>query len=304
MRFTNVAILICFINSYLAQNLTFFEQSDSLNNKRIKTILIVEATSATASILLLNEIWYKNYPKSKFHFFDDSHEWLQMDKLGHITTSYYIGLAGIEAMKWSGLPSPKRAWLGGTLGLFYLTGVEILDGTSAQWGFSPSDFLADALGSGLVIGQDLAWQEQRIRLKISAHLSPYAQFRPNLLGSTPTERLLKDYNGQTIWLSINPSSFLSQETLFPKWLNIALGYGAQNLLSGEPDIPVYYQGNNIQPLFQRYRQYYLSLDIDLTRTTIKNPILKALTRPFGLIKIPFPALEYSQGKFTGHWFYF
>ena len=161
--------------------------------------------------------WYKNYPQTNLHLFNDSKEWLQLDKFGHATTAYYMGLSGIEIMKWSGVKGKKRSIIGGSLGLVYLTGVEFLDGVSSQWGFSLSDVAANAGGSFLVIGQDLLWEEQRVRLKISSHLTDYAQYRPNLLGSFFSERLLKDYNGQTIWLSGNIGSFLPEESKFPKW---------------------------------------------------------------------------------------
>ena len=39
-----------------------------------------------------NELWYKNYPKSNFHFVNDNSSWLQMDKFGHAATSYYGGV--------------------------------------------------------------------------------------------------------------------------------------------------------------------------------------------------------------------
>jgi hypothetical protein len=35
----------------------------------------------------------------------------------------------------------------------------------------------------------------------------YAQYRPNVLGSSLAEQILKDYNGQTYWLSVNLHSF-------------------------------------------------------------------------------------------------
>jgi hypothetical protein len=56
--------------------------------------------------------------------------------------------------------------------------------------------------------------------------------RPNVLGENFLQQTLKDYNGQTYWLSINVASFLSDDTRFPKWLNVAVGYGADGLIGG------------------------------------------------------------------------
>ena len=46
------------------------------------------------------------------------------------------------------------------------------------------------------------------------------------------QQVLKDYNGQTYWLSANIWSF-NKESNFPRWLNVAFGYGADGMLYGE-----------------------------------------------------------------------
>ncbi len=304
MRFANLLIFILLIKLTFAQGSNFWVNSDTLNKTRFKSVLISESVLAVGSILILNEIWYKNYPKTSMHIFDDSKEWLHMDKFGHATTAYYIGLSGIELMKWSGAKGKKRALLGGGLGFVYLTGVELLDGTSSQWGFSTSDLLANAIGSALVIGQDLAWKEQRIRLKISAHLTDYAQFRPNLLGQTVPQRLLKDYNGQTIWLSANIHSFLNENSKFPKWLNLAFGIGAEEMISGEVMTPVIHNNRDISSQFNRYQQYYLSLDVDLSKIKVKQKWAKTILGSFGLIKFPLPTIMFSENGNKLYPFYF
>ncbi len=305
MRFSSIILfLIFFSNVAFGQSFNFFTNSDTINKARFRGALITESVAAISSIIVLNEVWYKNFPQTKLHFFDDSDEWLQLDKFGHATTSYYMGLSGIEIMKWSGVKGAKSSLIGGSLGLIYLTGVELLDGVSSQWGFSMSDFSANAAGTALVIGQDMAWDEQRIRLKISSHLTDYAQYRPNLLGSTFPERLLKDYNGQTIWLSGNIGSFLSEESKFPKWLNLAIGIGGEEMISGSEDVPVFYKGNEISNDFNRYRQYYLSLDVDLSKIKTKRKWIRAICSAFGLIKIPFPTLELSEKGAKFHPIYF
>ena len=53
--------------------------------------------------------------------------------------------------------------------------IEILDGFSSQYGFSPGDFTANILGSGLFIGQEFAWDDQRIKLKFSFHKKNYGE---------------------------------------------------------------------------------------------------------------------------------
>lgn len=46
----------------------------------------------------------------------------------------------------------------------------------------------------------------------------------------------------------------------------------------------------------RYRQFYFSLDADLTRIKTKSKVLKSLFSIINIIKIPFPNLELSENK--------
>ena len=121
----------------------------------------------TISLIGLNQLWYAGYPRSKFHFINDNKEWMQMDKLGHMTTSYYGGVAGIKAYRWASFERKKAIWYGGMTGSFFLSIIEFLDGTSKEWGASAGDLLSNTLGSLMAIGQELSWNEQRILLKYS-----------------------------------------------------------------------------------------------------------------------------------------
>ena len=216
-----------------------------------------------------------------------------MDKAGHAVTSYYVGRIGIGLLKWSGVEHRKAAWYGGLLGSFYQTAVEVFDGFSTGWGFSGGDVLANSAGSALLIGQELGWKEQRIVLKYSFSKSDYAQYRPSLLGSSAIEQMVKDYNGQTYWLSVNVHSFLEEEARFPRWLNIAAGYGAEGMTGGDFNPPYIDHGGN-QISFDRHRQFYLSLDADLTKIKTRSHFLEAFFETFGFIKIPAPALGFSS----------
>jgi len=281
------------------------KSQDSLfNKKRFTMVCASETVLYTGSMIALNEIWYKDYPKSNFHFFNDNKEWLQMDKAGHVVTSYYIGRIGINLLKWSGVKRKKAIWYGGMLGSAYQSTLEILDGYSADWGFSWGDFAANTAGSLMLISQELTWDEQKIILKFSFLQSKYAQYRPNLLGKNLQENILKDYNGQTYWLSVNPASFMNKNTKFPKWLNIAIGYGV-NGMTGANTNPLLFDNVGNQITFDRYRQYYLSLDIDLTRIKTKSKFLNTIFYSIGFLKIPSPTLEFNKAdKLKGHWVYF
>jgi hypothetical protein len=240
-------------------------------------------------------MWYADYPQSKFHFFNDNTEWLQMDKLGHAGTAYYLSRFSYESFRWTGLDKRRSAIYGSAAGFTFLSLIEVFDGFSAQWGASPGDILANTCGTALFLGQQLMWEEQKVLLKFSWSPSKYASYRPNALGAGVHEQLLKDYNAQTYWLSVNVRSTLGEWTHAPHWLNLALGYSAEGLLGGKTNPSTDSFGRPL-PDFNRSRQYFLSLDIDLTRIKTRNKALTFLLHAFGWIKIPFPALEYQKGK--------
>ena len=273
--------------------------SDTLNSKRLEAVTISSAAVATASLVGLGYVWYSDYDKSSFHFINDNPHWLQMDKAGHLYSGYHLTRAGVELLRWSGMESDKSAVIGAVSGFVILSAVEVFDGFSAEWGASSGDLIANASGAGLYLAQDLLWKEQRIIPKYSFHTTKFAEVRPNLLGSNLQEQLLKDYNGQTYWLSVNLYSFIKSESI-PKFVNVAFGYGADGMISArQPEVIV--DENN----FERQRQFYLSLDLDLTKIPTNSHFLKTVFNVFNTIKIPAPTFELSDnGRVKAYILYF
>lgn len=282
---------------------SFFYPSEKLNKKRVALIAGTEAVTYTAVMTGLYSLWYKNIPLSSFHLFDDSDEWLQMDKGGHVLPVYYTGKAGMEVLQWAGVSRGKSLWYGGMLGFAFMTTAEIFDGFSSGWGASLSDITFNGGGAAILLIQEQTWQEQRILLKFSYTPTEYAQYRPALLGKSPVERALKDYNGMNYWASVNIASFLKKGNKFPRWLNVALGYGADGMLGGKNN-PLAGENGVPLPEYKRKRQYYLSLDVDLTRLVRKPSFAKTFFNTFGFIKFPAPTLEWSGNKLKLHPVYF
>jgi uncharacterized protein YfiM (DUF2279 family) len=269
----------------------FFKPSDTLNSKRKNAVFISEAAVSTAALVGLNQLWYADYPKSGFHFINDNQEWLQMDKVGHFYSSYHLGRLGSEMLQWSGVSPKKQLIYGAGLGFAFLTAVEVMDGVSSQWGASAGDVFANATGTALYVSQELLWKEQRITPKFSFHKTRFANYRPAVLGSNFSEQILKDYNGQTYWLSANLKSFF-KDSKIPKNLNVAIGYGADGMIAGKGENSVIISSEN-QP---KSRQFYLSLDLDLTKIETKSHFLKTFFSVFSVLKIPAPTLEYSSNE--------
>jgi hypothetical protein len=272
--------------------------SSEIRKKRLIVLGVGVNLAYTSSMLALNEVWYKNSPRTSFHFFNDNNEWNQLDKIGHFTTAFHESAVAIHALRWAGLSEKKAVLIGSLAGFVYQTPIEYFDGRSSEYGASWGDIIANTSGSALVLGQHLLWNEIRIQPKFSFHRTKLAKVRSNLLGSNLGEEIIKDYNGQTYWLSCNVSSFIKNEnSTFPKWLNIAFGYGAQNMIRATKELSLI-EG------YKPYRQYYLSFDVDLSHVKTKKKWVKYLLYPLNLIHIPFPAIELSKKGLTFHPIYF
>jgi hypothetical protein len=291
-----------FCSSLFAQNKVdhFLKPSDSLNVSRRNAVLISQTTMAAGVLVGLNELWYADYPRSGFRFVNDNAEWLQMDKAGHVFSAYHLGNFGKSTLAWSGVSKQNQLIYGATLGFAFLSAVEVMDGYSSNWGASWGDVGANAAGSALFVSQELLWKEQRITPKFSFHTTPYASARPNVFGTSLSEQVLKDYNGQTYWLSANVHSFFKSSKI-PAWFNIAFGYGAEGMITGNEELV----NTVFLPESERFRQFYFSFDADLTKIKTKSPLLKTVFEIFNTVKIPAPTFEISsRGDFTFHYFYF
>ncbi len=282
-----------------------------VNKKRLNIYLGITGTTYLAGSYVLYQTWYKDFPQSRFHFKDDLSNWLQMDKAGHAFSSYQQARLLSQGFQWTGLNMAQSDSYGVIAALLFQSTIEVMDGFSEQWGFSPTDAGANLLGVAIYGLQSKFWNDQRIILKFSAYPSPHNNIgwtenmdqidlmaRANILfGNGIAQRSLKDYNNQRYWLSMNVNS-LTHLTM-PSWLNIAVGYGADNLYGASSN--TWEENTQIvqlhSTLFPRSRQFYLSLDIDTSRINTNNRFLRTLLDLINIIKIPFPTLEYhtSQG---------
>lgn len=295
---------------FLPHNNIADTNNPDVTKKRVALVTGINAGVYGGSLFVLHRAWYKDEARTSFQVFNDSKEWLQVDKIGHAWTAYNTGRASTMLWEWAGLPHKKAVWIGGLSGFVYLTGIEFLDAHSAKWGWSWSDVGANIAGSGLFMGQEFLWQEQRIQFKFSFHRKKYKepmleQRADELYGDGLYERMLKDYNAQTYWFSFNLKSFLAQSSL-PAWLNIAVGYGADGMYGGFRNEWKDEAGNEITRFdIPRTRQFYLGPDIDFTKIKTRSKFLKTSFALLNAFKCPAPALMIdSKGKLRAYALYF
>lgn len=268
------------------------------NNKRLAIVLVGGGAVYAGSLIALNDMWYKEQGKSSFHFYNDNIHWNQVDKAGHFYTAYQLSSIGKQLFRWTNMSEKKSAIWGSVMSQALMVPIEILDGHSAEYGFSWGDILANLAGTGFFLSQELTMGKQKIKPKFSVHTTKYAALRPEVFGETLMEQLLKDYNGHTYWLSFDIYALSGKNEKIPKVLNLALGYGAEEMVHGT-------ESDNNANGYHSYRQFYLGLDIDLSHIKTKNKLLKSLLFVADMIKLPAPALEYNLNNgFNFHWIYF
>jgi uncharacterized protein YfiM (DUF2279 family) len=273
---------------------SFLEPSLQINKARLYTVAGAQVVGYGTTLYLLNKLWYEEYPRQGFNFHNDFPDWLQMDKLGHATASYHLSRLGAQSFRWAGLDHRQSAWLGVISATSFLGVVEVLDGLSTGWGFSVADFTANKIGAFTFLGQELIWQQQKILWKYSFYPSEYSQYRPEVLGNNLPEKMLKDYNGMSFWLSSNLYSLSGENDFFPQWLNLAIGHSATGMITSR-HYP--FDSKSLDfPSFDRHRQWLISPDIDWQRIPTNNNLLKTLFAGLNLWKLPAPAIEYNSAE--------
>jgi hypothetical protein len=286
----NIFILFIFCQPCMAQDSL---DSNEIKKKRLNTFVITSSTAYAASMTGLYQLWYKDSKHQSFRFFNDNAEWKQVDKAGHLFSSFYLSYGAQHCLRWSGLENKKATLISSATAFLMLVPIEVFDGFSDAYGASKGDLIADAGGAALFYGQQSLWSEVRIYPKFSFHPTSYAALRPAVLGDHAVSELFKDYNGQTYWLSFDMDKFMR----FPKWLNVAVGYGAEDMVFAR-------DAQNYQAGYNPYRQFYFSLDLDLTALKTRSKVLKTLIFMANMIRIPAPSISFSTKGTKFHALYF
>ncbi len=262
----------------------FWRKEEFFNERKAKIAATVWGTGYGLTLGALGAAWYGGQAWAKFRFFDDAHEWKQIDKFGHAYAGYQFSRAAIETAKWSGCGRKTVLWTA-SAGFWMLLPIEIFDGFMEKYGASWSDVAANAVGPAVALANEWVWGRQRVHFKVGFTPTDRPRLRPELLGKNFPQQLLKDYNGHTFWLSYSPYDLWEK---WPKWLCLSAGYGAGGLLGG-------YGKEDPKVIAEReFRRYHLSLDVDFTRIPTRKPGLKLLFGILNAVKVPFPSLEFSR----------
>lgn len=236
------------------------------------------------------QYWYGKDGYSEFHWFDDSTQWQGMDKLGHFFSVFHLSRIFYDALRVEGFEPRKYLWHTVIMVFLMVSWFEVMDGLSPTYGASVADLVANFLGGAAFATQILIWGKVTIWPRYSFFPTQWATLRPNTLGEGYAQEMLKDYNGQTNWYLLNLQDVGIR--WWPKNLMLALGYGANNMLYGNPD-------HNREHGQEAYGEFYFTLSPQWENylTGLKGHWGYFLI-PLQLLMLPLPALKLTS---TGQW---
>jgi hypothetical protein len=242
-----------------------------VNPYKIGAIVGVGATAFVIGHVLVNDFWWKG-EKSEFHV-NWEQDWkysLGADKLGHMYFAYASATALGGAFRWAGMDSATSIWTGAGIALGYQTYVEVRDGFSAGYGFSPGDVIFNTVGASIPVLQHYIPALRSLELQISYY--PSEKFRQGGYGS-----IIDDYESTTHWYSLSVYDIVPRtwQQWYPPWLNLALGHSVQGL-----------DGNG-----GGQHILYLSLDWNLQRIEGIPSWLKDVFRYLHMYHLPAPAVR-------------
>ena len=200
MKKYKVYFLVIFL--FIISNPSFSQTNiDSTKNNKfdyLKFSLLTGITigGITTGHLIQYNLWWSG-ERSKFHF-NFHQDWvhdLGADKFGHFYFPYMLTNVYYQLFEWSGLDENKSLLYAGSFALLYQTYVEIIDGFTANLGFSWGDFTADVLGSSYPLFQEKVPVLKNINFKISFEKA--ASFKQH------THKVIfDDYESTYDWISI------------------------------------------------------------------------------------------------------
>lgn len=222
-----------------------------------------------------NAWWKKN--ATNFHIYYDWDYALWLDKVGHFYGTTILAHSFRSAFEACNFEQEEIVWYGSVMALAFQTYVEIEDGFSPDWGFSPPDMYANILGATFPVLQYYEPFFNNFQFKFSY----YPKWAINPHPADGRRRILiDDYEGQKYWLSFNVKNLLpnSVSRYWFSWLNIAVGVGGKNINGwggGQKDI-------------------FIALDLNTDELPIYGSFQTFIKRSLSFIKLPMPGIRITD----------
>lgn len=238
---------------------------------------VLAAGSVSLHLWQKNAWWADDY-RTSFHFHDDGGYALHLDKVGHFHATYLEAFVIGRSFRWSGLTDNQAALAGAVGALALQTHVEIEDGFNALWGFDVYDMAANVLGAGFFYARERIPALQPFVLKWSYWPARVATGRDGTVAEQPNS-FIDDYAGQHMWVGVRVHDLLPDgaKPYWPAWLGLAGGVSGRYLQTD-----------------RARREYFVSLDVDLTRIFPQDTWIGQQLMEFGnALHLPAPAIRVS-----------
>ncbi len=261
---------------------TPWRRTSDVQWKRLSLILVGFAISDAVGFKKLSDFWYKT-ERSSFHFHEgsrDIREYKQMDKISHFIDGYYFSHLASKIFRWGGLSVPRSVMWGSVTGFVWLMQIEVVDGFFKNWGFSYFDFIMNVAGCSYSAMQQL-YPEQLQGIRFKASYRPSVAYK-NDWYSTVSKSWLDDYEGFTLWVSLNIHDLLPDtwQRKYPRWLapwGISFGHSAQGIATD---------------VFGGQRELFIGLDLDLNKIPVgNNKFVKFWRDEFNFLRMPLPTVQ-------------
>jgi hypothetical protein len=164
-----------------------------------------------------------------------------MDKFGHMFANYAIVRSFSPVFQWAGNSREDALWLAAFSSATLFTLVEVADGFSRKWRFSPQDEVMNLAGAALgVIMETHPELDDKFDFRLGYHKSANSSFKP-----------FSDYSGQRYLLVAKADGFDSlRNRPVLRYLELSLGYQARG-----------YEN----PTGEHRRDVYVGLSLNLSR---------------------------------------
>lgn len=242
------------------------------------------ATLFTALHINQNNAWWKD-DTGGWHVVEDLEYARFLDKFGHFYTAYIMSMVPADMLMESGMAQTPARWIGAGLGLLYNTYVEVEDGYASNWGFSPSDEIANFCGSTFYLLQ--------YYFPVLENFTPRWSYIPShwVNDASITDRpstFIDDYNSTTFWLAVNVNNLLPKNLAeyWPDWMMLSAGYGIRNYAVTNSD-------GTQAPVTRRFM---IGIDYDWIKILpeAKFGFLNYVRQWLNYLRLPGPTLEFGD----------
>lgn len=243
-------------------------------NLQLRNALIVGAGATLVTAYGRSKWWQSGFgggfKTANEGWFGRNTEYGGADKLGHMYFNY--GAVRLLTPLFEAAGNSRSdsvslaAWT--TLGIF--TGVEVVDGFSRRWNFSPQDALMNVAGTALgAVLETHPELDEKFDFRVAYRRSPGSGFNP-----------FGDYSGQRYLLVVKADGFapLRKNPLL-RYLEVSVGYGARGF----------------DPGGERRRDAYVGVSLNLSRLLAdgfydgrmhSTPFQRGTDRLFELVQFP------------------